>query len=79
MISFNSKVDNTVYLNNANHLHNSYDKLPVDTNSVGIKNSLLGTISEGKTYISSTVPSVCETITISMGYVVSQKHIVYLN
>jgi len=38
MISFNSKVDNTVYLNSENNFRNSYDKLPVDTDGVGIKN-----------------------------------------
>lgn len=37
MISFNSKVVNTVYLNNTNNLLNSYDMLPVESNGVVIK------------------------------------------
>lgn len=80
MISFNSKGDNTVFLNNANNLHNSYDKLPVDTDGVGIKNPLcLALYLRAKTtFPLPTVQSVCETIIISMGYVVSQNHRAYL-
>lgn len=37
MISFNSKVVNTVYLNNANNLLNFYDMLLVDSDSVVLK------------------------------------------
>lgn len=80
MISFNSRADNTLRLNNANHFHNSYDKLSAGAVNCWhckllspLMKSLIATVSEGKNCISFTVQSECESLIISTEYVVFSK------